>query len=235
MTEDGKSSDPRKIPIDGTDEPVDEAAEQAAPSGDEASPAAEPSFADEVEVWVQNGAEVEGDEPAEAPASATSDQEVAQARAEASAMRDKYLRLQADWDNFRKRTAEENDQIRKRATERLMEDVLPVLDDFERAVSHAEQNGETGLLDGVKAIGAKLAGVLEKHGLKAVDPVGEPFDALAHQAVATVPDPSVPDETVAQVYQKGYRMGSKVIRSAMVAISSGGPKREPEPGASEHK
>ena len=75
MTEDGKSSDPRKIPIDGTDEPVDEAAEQTAPSGDEASPAAEPSFADEVEAWVQDGAEVEGDEPAEAPASATSDQE----------------------------------------------------------------------------------------------------------------------------------------------------------------
>ena len=150
------------------------------------------------------------------------------AKAEAAAMRDKYLRLQAEWDNFRKRTAEQAEDTRRRATERLMGDVLPVLDDFERAVAHAEANGEAGLLDGVKAISSKLSGVLGKHGLEAIDPAGEAFDALEHQAVGQVDDPSVFDETVAQVYQKGYRLGSKVIRPAMVTISTGGPKRPSE-------
>lgn len=159
---------------------------------------------------------------------------VAQAEAEAAAMRDKYLRLQAEWDNYRKRTAEEAADQRVRAAEKLMGDIMPVLDDFERAIGHAEQNGEQGLLDGVKAIGSKLNQVLAKHGLEAIDPAGEAFNALEHQAVATVPDETVPDETVAQVYQKGYRLGKKVLRSAMVTISTGGPKREVEAPAEEN-
>ena len=109
-----------------------------------------------------------------------------------------------------------------------MGDVLPVLDDFERAIAHAESNGETGLLDGVKAISTKLGEVLAKHGLEAIDPAGEAFNALEHQAVATVDDTSVPDETVAQVFQKGYRLGKKVLRPAMVTLATGGPKREQE-------
>ena len=113
-----------------------------------------------------------------------------------------------------------------RAAEKLMGDLLPVLDDFERAIAHADANGETGLLDGVKAISSKLSDALSKHGLEAIDPAGEAFDALEHQAVGQVDDSSVPDETVAQVYQKGYRLGKKVVRPAMVTISTGGPKRE---------
>lgn len=77
---------------------------------------------------------------------------VAKAEAEAAAMRDKYLRLQAEWDNYRKRTAEEAGEMRVRAAEKLMGDLLPVMDDFERAIAHAEANGDAGLLDGVKAI-----------------------------------------------------------------------------------
>ena len=140
-------------------------------------------------------------------------------------MRDKYLRLQAEWDNFRKRTAEQAADMRTRAAERLMGDVLPVLDDFERAITHAEGNGESGLLEGVKAIDAKLNEVFAKHGLEVIDPAGKAFDAFEHQAVSTVEDANVPDETVAQVYQKGYRLGKKVLRPAVVAISTGGPKR----------
>ncbi|MBQ9691220.1 MAG: nucleotide exchange factor GrpE [Eggerthellaceae bacterium] len=148
-----------------------------------------------------------------------------QAVAEAQAMKDKYLRLQAEWDNFRKRTQEQAVEQRARATQGLMEDVLPVLDDFERAISHAVENGAEGLVEGVQAISTKLNEVLFKHGLEIIDPAGEAFDAMEHQAVATVEDTSVPDETVSQVYQKGYRLGGKVIRSAMVVVSSGGEKR----------
>ena len=113
-----------------------------------------------------------------------------------------------------------------RATEKLMESLIPVLDDFARTVDYAETNGETGLLGGVKAVQTKLSDTLAKGGLVVISPAGEAFDALECQAVGTVDDPSVPDETVAQVYQPGYKMGTKVIRPAMVTITTGGPKRE---------
>ena len=211
MSKDGKdkaAQEPREIPIDGADEVTEGAAEAAAPASD-----AEPA---------------ESAEAAEAEAVVADAERVAKAEAEAAAMRDKYLRLQAEWDNYRKRTAEEAGEMRVRAAEKLMGDLLPVMDDFERAIAHAEANGDAGLLDGVKAISTKLSESLGKHGLETIDPAGEAFDALEHQAVGQVEDASVPDETVAQVYQKGYRLGKKVIRPAMVTISTGGPKREVE-------
>lgn len=210
----------REIPIEGTDaEGADVqdacAAGEAADQAPEA--AAEDAQADEA-----------ADIAAEAEAVVAEAEALAQAQAEAAAMKDRYLRLQADWDNYRKRTAEEAADMKVRATEKLMEDVLPVLDDFERAIAHAEQNGEEGLLDGVKAISTKIGQVFAKHGLEQIDPAGQAFNALEHQAVATVDDASVPDETVAQVYQKGYRLGVKVLRPAMVTLATGGPKREAE-------
>ena len=221
MSKDGKdkaAQEPREIPIDGADEVTEGAAEAAAPA-----PEAEPAETAEA------AAEAEADSIEEEAEAVVADAErVAKAEAEAAAMRDKYLRLQAEWDNYRKRTAEEAGEMRVRAAEKLMGDLLPVMDDFERAIAHAEANGDAGLLDGVKAISTKLSESLGKHGLETIDPAGEAFDALEHQAVGQVEDASVPDETVAQVYQKGYRLGKKVIRPAMVTISTGGPKREAE-------
>lgn len=226
MSKDGKdkaAQEPREIPIDGADEVTEGAAEAAAPA-----PEAEPAETAEA------AAEAEADSIEEEAEAVVADAErVAKAEAEAAAMRDKYLRLQAEWDNYRKRTAEEAGEMRVRAAEKLMGDLLPVMDDFERAIAHAEANGDAGLLDGVKAISTKLSESLGKHGLETIDPAGEAFDALEHQAVGQVEDASVPDETVAQVYQKGYRLGKKVIRPAMVTISTGGPKREVESGDAE--
>lgn len=164
---------------------------------------------------------------AEAVAEAIEESEqVAAAKAEAADWQDKYVRLHAEWDTYRRRMTEQREAEKVRATEKLMESLLPVLDDFVRTVDYAETNGETGLLGGVKAVQAKLADTLAKGGLEVINPEGEAFDALACQAVGTVDDPSVPDETVAQVYQLGYRMGEKVLRPAMVTITTGGPKRE---------
>ena len=160
---------------------------------------------------------------------------IAKAEQEAAALRDKYLRLQAEWDNYRKRSAEEAADMRVRAAEKLMSDILPVLDDFERAIAYAEENGETGLLEGVKAIDTKLNEVFAKHGLEALNPLDQAFDALEHQAVSTIEDTSVPDETVTQVFQKGYRLGKKILRPAMVTISTGGPKRETDDAAEDGK
>ena len=162
--------------------------------------------------------DAEGEEPEEDP--------VEKAKAEADAWRDKYFRLHAEWDTYRRRMNEQREEERLRATEKLVEGLLPVIDDFERSIAYAEGNGEEGLLGGVKAVHNKLNEVLKKEGVEVIDPEGEVFDALEAQAVATVDDPSVPDETVAQVYQKGYRMGNKVIRAAMVTVTVGGPKRE---------
>ena len=149
---------------------------------------------------------------------------------------DKLLRLQADWENYRRRTAAERLAERERATEGLVTNLLPVIDDLERAIDHAASTENTELaqfVEGVAAVHAKIVSVLEKEGVEVIDPAGEPFDPLAHQAVGREENTEAYDETVAQVYQKGYRMGGKVIRSAMVTVTFGGPKRPAEEPAAQ--
>lgn len=162
----------------------------------------------------------------EASEELTAEDEVAAAKAEAAEWQNKYLRLHAEWDTYRRRMKEQREEEKLRATEKLVEDIIPVLDDFERTINYATENGEEGLLSGVVAVHNKLNEVLIKEGVEVIDPVGQPYEALEAQAVATVDNPAVPDETVEQVYQKGYRMGNKVIRPAMVTVAVGGPKRE---------
>ena len=133
-----------------------------------------------------------------------------------------------EWDTYRRRTNEQREAEKARAAEKLVTSLLPVIDDFERTIDYAEKNGEGELLGGVRAVHSKFVGVLEKDGVEVIDPTGEAFDALEAQAVATVPDTEAFDETVHEVYQKGYRLGAKVIRPAMVTVTTGGPKR-PKP------
>ncbi len=154
------------------------------------------------------------------------------AQNKAAELQDRYARLQAEWDNFRKRTSAERDSERARAAESLVKDLLPVLDDLERALKHARESGEGGTLaDGVEAVQTKFLQILGKHKVSQVEADAQPFDVNCHQAVGTTEDASVPEETVVQVYQQGYRMGDKVIRPAMVVTSTGGPAREPGDGA----
>lgn len=164
---------------------------------------------------------------ADAAAKATSDL-LDQAQKSAADWQDKFMRLHAEWDTYRRRTAEDRLQEKERANENLMKDLLPVLDDFERTIAYANENGVDQLLEGVEAVQSKLLNVLTSDGLEPVDPKDEAFDALEHQAVGTVENPDVPDETVAQVYQKGYKMGGKVLRPAMVQVTTGGPQRPKE-------
>lgn len=185
-----------------------------------------PEAADAASDVVKEAEEVLEGQPEEA--APTNDELVAQAQAEAKDWQDKYLRLHAEWDTYRRRTAEQREQERVRAGEKLVEKLLPVIDDFERTIDYAEKNGEAGLIDGVKAVHNKFVNVLESGGVQVINPTGEAFDALECQAVATVDDASVPDETVHEVYQKGYKMGTKVLRAAMVTVTTGGPKR-PKP------
>lgn len=159
-----------------------------------------------------------------------SEDELAKAKAEATEATDRFLRLQAEWDNFRKRSAAERADERTRACERLVNNLLPVVDDFERALDHAKDDPDVDtLVEGISAVHSKLVAVLEKEQVKVIDPKDEAFDAMRHQAVGKKEDSSIPDETVTEVFQKGYEMGGKVIRPAMVVVSSGGPAREKEP------
>lgn len=174
----------------------------------------------------------------EAEAAAIVDEAMDNIQAEAAAAnevaewKDKYMRLHAEWDTYRRRTKEQREEEKVRANEKLVGDLIPVIDDLERTIDYAEKNAEqgatSGLLDGVKAVLAKFVDTLQKDGVEVIDPAGEEFNALEAQAVGTVDDPTQPDETVNEVYQKGYKMGVKVLRPAMVTITTGGPKREKE-------
>ena len=153
--------------------------------------------------------------------------QIEEARAEAQAANERYLRLQAEWDNFRKRTAREREEEKARASEALVTKLLPVVDDIERSLDHAEKTGATGefgeFVGGVRAVYEKLVDVLHRTGVEAIDPAGKAFDMNEHQALAQIEDPTVPVNTVRDVYQKGYRMGGRVIRTAMVTVTKGGP------------
>lgn len=214
----------KSVPIEDTRPAAEEAQPQERPTDEAPAAQDEPVEAEAVE------AEIVED------AGPSADEQVAQAKAEAQDWQDKFMRLHAEWDTYRRRTTEQREVEKSRATEKLVTSLLPVIDDFERTIDYATKNGEGGLFDGVKAVHAKLVDVLKKDGVEVIDPAGEAFDALEAQAVATVDDASVPDETVSEVYQRGYKMGTKVLRPAMVTVTSGGPKREkPQEDAEKQK
>lgn len=218
-----------QIPIeDAADDQVVEEAESEAPESEgEAAEVDEPA-ADEPEAGDEMPEFDDEDIVAEAEAvveEASAADLLEKAQADAKEWQDRYMRLHAEWDTYRRRTQDQRAEEKVRATEKLMENLLPVLDDFERTVTYAAENGEEGLLDGVKAVQTKLLDALKKGGLEVIDPAGEPYNALEAQAVQMVPDEEAFEETVKDVFQKGYKMGRKVLRAAMVTVTSGGPKR----------
>lgn len=179
-----------------------------------------------------DGLRAERDELAKKLASVSEDIDAAKAEAAASA--DRLSRLQADWENYRRRTERDRVTERERACEGLVKDLLPAIDDLERAIAHAQASAEGNdvaqqLADGVSAVHEKVVSVLEKQGVEVIDPAGQPFNPMDHQAVGRVENADEYDETVADVYQKGYRMGGKVVRPAMVTVTYGGAKRPAEP------
>ena len=145
--------------------------------------------------------------------------ELARALAEAEELRDRHLRLKAEWDNYRRRTEAERADERSRATQRLVEKILPVLDDMERALDHSSSAGDESFKEGISQVHSKLQSALESEGVSVINPKGEPFDANLHYALSKVENKKVPDETVVEVFQKGYLMGSRVLRPAAVVVS----------------
>jgi molecular chaperone GrpE len=153
--------------------------------------------------------------------------EIDEVRKEATAHLETAQRVQAEFDNYRKRMAREQSDALKRSGERIVVELLPVIDNLERAIDHATERAEDDeLLPGVEMVLGQLTDVLLKEGVEAIDPSGQPFDALKHQAVGQADNTDVPEGTVVEVYQKGYEMHGKIVRSAMVVVSHGGPAAE---------
>ena len=146
------------------------------------------------------------------------EEEVEHLKAELDHVRDVYLRKLAEFDNFRKRVERERDEHRVAGVEEMIRDLLPVLDNFERALQHA--NDDSGaFLQGVEMIAKQLWDTLERRGVREVNPVGQPFDPELHEAVQRVEDGQHPPGTVAWVMLKGYTMGDRLIRPAMVGVA----------------
>ena len=144
--------------------------------------------------------------------------QAAKLQAELDHVRDVYLRKLAEFDNFRKRVDRERDEIRQLAVEDFIRELLPVLDNFERALQHAN-NGGDAFHQGVEMIAKQLWETLVRRGVETIDPTGEPFDPGFHEAVQRVENSDLPPGTVASVMLKGYRVGERVIRPAMVGVS----------------
>ncbi|HEY8909865.1 MAG TPA: nucleotide exchange factor GrpE [Desulfosporosinus sp.] len=151
----------------------------------------------------------------------TLEAELAKAKAKADENYDQLLRLQADFDNYRKRTQKEKVELIKYASERIVADLLPVLDNFERAASAAKVNPDfTAFSQGVDMILRQLQTALSKEGLKAMEAVGQPFDPNLHDAVLRVDSEEHPENTVVEEIQKGYYLKEKVLRPCMVKVSN---------------
>jgi molecular chaperone GrpE len=143
-------------------------------------------------------------------------------REELDVARDRALRVQAELENYRKRVARERADEHRYANLPLLRDLLPVVDNLERAIAAAEQTHDAGtLLDGVKLVKEQLAGVLAKHDCVPIEAQGEPFDPHRHEAVLQQPSDEVPANAVLQVTQTGYRLHDRVVRAAQVVVSAG--------------
>ena len=153
---------------------------------------------------------------------APSDDSVESQLAEAEAKRDEYLadlqRLAADFDNYRKRVARDQAQLVARAHEGLVRELLPVLDDLERALGAAEAHDEATVVEGVRLVQRALADQLAREGLEEIAADGA-FDPHIHEALLSQPGEGAEPGTVLQVVQKGYRLGDRVLRPARVVIS----------------
>lgn len=138
------------------------------------------------------------------------------------------LRLRADFDNFRKRTARERDGLFRRANEDLMQELLPVLDHLDLALSNLlEQNVNGGVADGVRLISEQMLSVLGKFGLGTVEADGMLFDPDGHEAISHLPSPDVAENAVLEQVRRGYKLGDKLLRAAQVVVSSGPAKEQP--------
>jgi molecular chaperone GrpE len=171
--------------------------------------------------------------PETAQPDAQADQVAALAK-EANDLKDRLLRTLAEMENLRRRTEREVADARIYGVTNFARDILAVADNMERAMKALDDEirekadaGVNALLDGLELTERELINVMEKHGVKKIEPQGQKFDPNLHQAMFEIPDASLPAGTVVQIMQPGYTIGERVLRPALVGVSKGGPKVAP--------
>lgn len=132
---------------------------------------------------------------------------------------EKYVRLMAEFQNYKKRVAKEKNDIREYATEKLVMELLPVLDNFERALAASAEDDPAGYAKGMELIFTQMVTELQKSGLTEVEAEGQDFDPTKHNAVMTEENEELESGKVSKVLQKGYALNDKVIRPSMVAVT----------------
>jgi molecular chaperone GrpE len=146
------------------------------------------------------------------------------AEAEYGALQDRHLRLQADFENYRKRMVREKAELYRMANADLIDELLPVLDHFDLAMgATSEHEASDAVAEGVKLVREQLSKVLEKFGLSVIDAQGEAFDPNVHEAISQLPSPDVEANHVMEQVRRGYKIGDKLLRAAQVVVSSGPP------------
>ena len=158
------------------------------------------------------------EEPAEEPAEESSD-ELDNLQKALEEEQNRYLRLMAEYDNFRKRSAREKDGIYTDAKADTFTSLLPVLDNFDRAFENEDASPED-FRKGIEMTRDQILAVFEKAGVEAYGEAGDPFDPNIHNAVSHIEDPEQGENVLAQVFQKGYKLGDKVLRHAMVVVAN---------------
>ncbi len=162
-----------------------------------------------------------GDDP-DLAASGADSARVEALEQELAAAKDRTLRVAADLENFRKRALKDREEAHHFGHQNLVKDLLPSVDNLQRAVDHARKSGEesaSGLLEGVELVLRELHSVLSKHGVTPIEALGQPFDPALHEAMAQVPDGSQPPGTVVEVFQRGYQLRARLLRPARVVVS----------------
>lgn len=135
-----------------------------------------------------------------------------------------FMRLQADFDNYRKRVARERTDLYTRANQDLIEELLPVIDHYELGIENAEKHeAEPSVLDGFKMVLDQLQKVLEKYNVTALDSLGKDFDPHTQEAVSHLPSAEFDENVVMAQVRRGYMIGDKLLRAAQVVVSSGSP------------
>jgi molecular chaperone GrpE len=145
-------------------------------------------------------------------------QQQEQQQEEQEVVDDRLLRLAADFDNYKKRAARERAEYVALANERLVKELLPILDDLERALNAAEEHEEAQLEEGVRLVHRSLASLLERQGVKEIATTGK-FDPHVHEALLAQPSDEAEQGDVLDVIQKGYKLGDRVVRPARVIVA----------------
>ena len=204
------TSDPDGPKVDIPDELLEDASSEAELASEPSEAASEPSEA------ASEPSEAASEPPADAAPPPSPEAELAE-------LNDKYLRLAAEFENFKRRTLRERQDLLNYGTENLIKELLATVDNLERALGHVEQGKEgvdsESLSEGVELTHRSLLQALERAGLRAVEAEGASFDPRVHEALRQVPSADREPGTIIEIYQKGYKLKDRLLRPALVAVS----------------